>query len=338
MRVRRPELIGRLRPRSWWVIAPTALIVALMLLLTGDTGTVTASQPRVLLAEVLFQEQQPMCQSCHPEEAADWKGSPHSQATLDPVFQEQLAKSHDQTACLSCHTTGFDTGSGQFLSEAVTCEACHGPYKEGHPAAATMQLPMDSDTCRVCHEATFEQWETSQHGAKNIECFDCHLAHSQGLRTGSEATLCGACHSDQTTAAAHATHGIQGVDCETCHMAEPAATASATMGQKPARDHSFKVGSDVCAGCHQSTIHSVSSGNVGMTGVSLQTAGTAAKLAEPAPAAAATTAGAPDLQKRLESLRNVAVVSMGLAFAAGGFLGLVAGIVGMTLMRKRGAE
>jgi hypothetical protein len=338
MRVNQPGFIGRLRPWGWWVIAPTAAIVALMLLLTGGTGTATASQPRVLLTTVLFQEQQPMCQSCHPKEYADWKGAPHAKATLDPVFQEQLAKSQNQAACLACHTTGFDTGSGKFLSEGVTCEACHGPYKAGHPAAATMQLPMASETCRMCHLDTFKQWETSKHGAKNIECFDCHMAHTQGLRLGSQEKLCGACHSDQTTAAAHATHGIKGVDCETCHMAQAAATTGASMGQKPARDHSFKVGSDVCAGCHKGTIHNVASPSGGTSGVSLPLDTKVGTMAQQAPAAAVSAGDAPELQKRVETLRDVAVTSMGLAFGAGGFLGLVAGVVGMTLMRKRGAE
>ena len=338
MRVNRPGFIGRLRQWGWWVIAPTALIVALMLLMTGGTGTATASQPRVLLTDVLFQEQQPMCQSCHPKEYANWTGSTHAQATLDPVFQEQLAKSHNQAACLNCHTTGFDTGSGKFLSEGVTCEACHGQYKEGHPAAATMQLPMASETCRVCHADTFKQWETSQHGAKNIECFDCHMAHTQGLRLGSEDKLCAACHSDQTTAAAHSTHGITGVDCETCHMAQAGATSATTMGQKPTRDHSFTIGSDVCTGCHRSSIHTAASTTSGMSDVSLQSDGKVGAMAQQAPAAVASTGDAPEVQKRVESLRNVAVLSMGLAFGVGGFFGLVAGIIGMTLLRKRGAE
>ena len=40
------------------------------------------------------------------------------------------------------------------------------------------------------------------------------------------------------------------------------------------------------------------------------------------------------LERRLSSMRNVAVVGMGLAFGVGGFIGLVAGIAGMALLRR----
>ena len=42
-----------------------------------------------------------------------------------------------------------------------------------------------------------------------------------------------------------------------------------------------------------------------------------------------------DLQSRIKSLRDVAVVSMGLAFGVGGFIGLLVGILGMALWGKR---
>src|SRR5665811_204846 len=89
---------------GWWVLAPTALIVALMLLMTGATSSSEQpSPPRTLLTQLLFPEQKPVCESCHPQEYAAWQATTHAKATLDPVFQEQLAKSHDQKACLACH-------------------------------------------------------------------------------------------------------------------------------------------------------------------------------------------------------------------------------------------
>ncbi len=246
---------GSKRQTGWLVVAPTLLITASVLVFTESTAAVPDMQPRELITDVLFQEQIPVCQSCHPDEYEQWKVTTHASATLDPVFQEQLAKSPNQEACLACHTTGFDTGSGSFLSEGVTCEACHGPYKEGHPAAETMQLPMASDTCRMCHLTTFVEWETSQHAAQNIECFDCHTAHTQGLRTGSQETLCASCHPEQQTELAHATHGINGLDCASCHMS--AETTVSEDGQKaPGHSHGFDVAADTCARCHEGTIHS----------------------------------------------------------------------------------
>ena len=156
----------RLPVKGWVVILPTLIILAVVLLLTETTSAAPSpAHPRVASNQLTFQEQQPLCQTCHPDEYNVWKNSTHAQATLDPVFQAELAKSHNQDDCLKCHTTGFDTGSGKFMSEGVTCEACHGTYKKGHPAGQTMTLPMDAETCRMCHEAAFSEWETSQHAA-----------------------------------------------------------------------------------------------------------------------------------------------------------------------------
>jgi hypothetical protein len=317
------------RLAGWWVVLPTLLILGLMLVLTSTSGASATSQPRVLLTTVLFQEQKPLCQSCHPKEYADWQNTTHANATLDPAFKEQLSKVANQAACLTCHTTGFDKGSGQFLSEGVTCEACHGPYKEGHPNAATMQLPMASDTCHVCHQQTFKEWEGSQHAANKIECFDCHMAHSQGLRTGSEQTLCAACHSERQTQVAHATHGISGVDCASCHMSQQ--TMSDTPGMEiKARNHSFAVSADVCAGCHEATIHT--SNKLSLAAAAGQA--DAAKLTEQANRVPELQQQLSDLEQRLASIRNLGIAGSGLAFGFGGFLGLIAGIIGMSIYKR----
>jgi hypothetical protein len=327
------------------VILPTLLIIGLVLVFSQSSQAAPAPQPRVLLSSVRSGEPaatgpaqetgQPPCQKCHPNEYAAWKDTTHAKATLDPVFQEQLAQSHNQEACLSCHTTGFDTGSGKFLSEGVTCEACHGPYKQGHPAAETMQLPMESETCRMCHETAFKDWETSKHAEKNIECFDCHMAHTQGLRTGSEEKLCSACHSDQQTQLTHSQHGINGVDCASCHMAsQMKPTGNPTGVDVQMSSHSFTVPADVCNGCHSSTIHS--GGRTAMAQpVAVEAAAGGVATQPAADRTQELEQQINDLQKRADTLRDVAVLGMGLTLAAGGFIGLLLGIVGMTLWHSR---
>ena len=42
-----------------------------------------------------------------------------------------------------------------------------------------------------------------------------------------------------------------------------------------------------------------------------------------------------DLEARVNSVRNLAVISMGLALGVGAFFGLLAGIVGMSLWHAR---
>jgi len=319
---------------NWLVILPTLLIVGLALVLTEGTSAAhaPASPSRVLLSKVLFQEQHPLCQDCHPDEYAAWKDSPHAKATLDPAFREQWAKSHNQQACLACHTTGFDTGNSHFLSEGVSCEACHGPYKKGHPAAATMQLPMNSGTCRMCHQKTFEEWKQGKHASEHIDCFDCHMAHTQGLRTGSEEKLCSACHPQVQDEFIHSTHGIQGLACTSCHMAKEKGPVGVSNMQDAARNHSFKVASDVCTNCHGKTIHTSNTVPELQQVVSeLDTH----QLQAQANRVPELEQQVNDFQKRIAALRNISVISMGLSLALGGFLGLVVGLVGISLWRGR---
>ncbi len=307
-----------------------------------------ASQPPVKASEALAEHQgaapppsgqeqgQSPCQSCHPDQYAEWQTTTHADAALDPVFQEQLAKSHDQEACLSCHTTGFDAGSGQYMSEGVTCEACHGPYKEGHPAAETMQLPMESETCRMCHRNAFAEWETSEHAQKNIECFDCHMAHTQGLRTGDQGKLCSACHTDQQTQLTHSQHGINGVDCASCHMATEMKPTNDQAGVNvEMSNHSFAIPADVCNGCHADTIHS------GANASTSQPLLAAPAQPQPDPREERTTeleGQISDLNRRAATLRDLAVAGMGLTFGAGAFLGLVIGGTGVALwLNRRGS-
>jgi hypothetical protein len=324
----------RLPLKGWVVILPTLIILAAVLLLTETTSAAPSpAHLRLASNQLTFQEQQPLCQSCHPDEYSVWKDSTHAQATLDPVFQAELAKSHNQDDCLKCHTTGFDTGSGKFMSEGVTCEACHGAFKEGHPAGQTMTLPMDAGTCRMCHEAAFSTWETSKHAEQKIECFDCHQAHTQGVRTGSTETLCAACHTDEQTKLAHSVHGISGVDCGSCHMAKGMTETSSASGVAiSASSHSFAVPADVCNRCHSSATHPagnalIKAPQTDVTGVmEAQQSTTRVKELE---------SEVTDLEARVNSVRNLAVLSMGLALGVGAFFGLLAGIVGMSLWHAR---
>jgi hypothetical protein len=331
---------GRRLLSSGRLVVISVLLTFLLMLAVG--GTVSAAPA--------LQEQNPTCQSCHADEYDVWKNSVHAGASLDPLFQEQLAKAHDQGECLKCHASSTVTGevpadSDKVMAEGVTCEACHGAYQAGHPAETTMKLPVESTaTCRTCHEAAYSGWEKSKHSEKNIECFDCHLAHSQGVRTGSADKLCAACHSDQATQAAHSRHGINGVDCTSCHMAKQMTATAADGGgaQISASSHNFEVPADVCNQCHSDTTHATASSSVLGSGGSLRVN---EESAEAQPASADEKAVAElrtqisELQKRLTSLRDTAVIGIGLAFGVGAFMGLVVGLVGVKVgKRSRRAE
>jgi hypothetical protein len=327
--------------KGWLVVLPTMVILVLALVMTGTTSAASsdtpAAQPSVKLTQLLFQQQEPVCQSCHPEEYEQWKNTTHAKATLDPAFQEQLSKSHNQEACLACHTTGFDSASGHFSAEGVTCEACHGPYKEGHPKAETMQLPMESDTCRMCHTNAFTEWETSQHAANNIDCYDCHKAHTQGLRIEPQEKLCAACHSDTQTEAAHSVHGISGVDCASCHMApQMKETASANGVEVPMSNHSFAVASDVCVRCHSDSAHAAKTDQALISSASQSTSAREAQQLELQTRRVAELEQQVNAQqKRIDDLRNIAIIGMALALGVGGFFGLVLGVGGAALLGRR---
>lgn len=335
--VRRLLIIARrLVESGWFVILPVAVVIGLVLVLTDRTSAAPAprSQPRKLLSDVFTQTTEgPACEKCHPEEHKAWVNTVHARAALDPVFQEQLNRSRNQAACLKCHTTGFDSGSGKFLAAGVTCEACHGVYKEGHPARETMKLPMASETCRMCHLPTFEEWEQSAHRQKGIECFDCHLAHTQGLRTGSETKLCSSCHAERQTQFAHATHGIGGLGCASCHMSShPKEIGNPPGVSLEVRNHDFKVAADTCIGCHQNTIHSAAAlPKLRQTVNQLDPQQLEVKAAR----VDALEADVTMLERRIVSLRNVAVVGMGLTLGFGGFLGILVGVGGLALAQKR---
>jgi hypothetical protein len=187
-----------------------------------------------------------------------------------------------------------------------------------------MVLPMESETCRSCHRATFEEWEESTHGSSNIECFDCHLSHSQGLRTGSEETLCSACHEMREMQATHVTHRIDGLECSGCHMDEQTTGPHSAMAMTvEASTHGFAFDAEACMDCHSQVARA---DTIEMP---------PAEVAVSAPVQMASSAADVEtLEHRLASLRNVAVAGMGLAFGIGGFLGLVAGLVAMALLRR----
>jgi predicted CXXCH cytochrome family protein len=334
-------------PHRWlgWLIILLPLLIACSVLVLTET---TQAAPALVQSnspsdELLFQQSQPACQSCHPQEYADWQNTVHAKAALDPAFKEQFTKSHNQGDCLKCHTTGFDKDSGKFAWEGVTCEACHGPYKPGHPAAQTMQLPMESTTCRVCHEAAFQEWEKSLHAQAKIECFDCHKSHTQGLRTGGADTLCAACHNNQQTQLKHSIHGIGGVDCGNCHMAKEqtnTAGITSTAGARiEAKSHNFSVPADVCNRCHSNTIHPT--GNLSAISrpvAEARSVGEAAPAMTEADREAELQAQISALQNRLKTLRDAGVISMGLALGLGGFCGLLLGIAAMSLWHRSRAK
>ena len=114
---------------------------------------------------------------------------------------------------------------------------------------------------------------------------------------------------------------------------------SGTSGMKvSASSHSFTVPADVCNRCHSSATHPAGNAqiNIAQSGV------TGAAEVKPAQQTTARVkeleTEVTDLETRANSLRNLAVISMGLALGVGAFFGLLAGIVGMSLWHARASQ
>ena len=297
----------------------TGLLVVLLGLILPATALAAPPEPGYAGPE--------KCAECHSAETEAWQQSVHARAltNLDESVQSacsQQARSAECT-CLACHTTDFDPVKHTYAHAGVTCEACHGPYVEGHPQNGVMQLDADSSVCSNCHAETHKQWQTSLHAEAGVQCIGCHLSHSQDFRLSDEA-LCGACHRDRLEDFSHTAHENAQVGCTDCHLSsvppdEAAALASAdqSIGGGAAPSHSFTVvSSQACVGCHGQTIHDQMpiSELTQAANVRLLT------LADQAPELATQLEAAQDA---IKSLRVMSLVSLGLGMGVGGMLGIV---------------
>lgn len=165
------------------------------------------------------------CASCHSDETAAWRASPHA---------------------MPANPSTFDP--------AATCEACHGDYVRGHPDSGVISLRVDSSMCKDCHEDTFAQWEDSIHGAEDVQCISCHESHSQEMRLTDE-RLCESCHKESLTDSLHTAHWETDASCTTCHMAMGDESAARAAGEVPAPDHDFvTVSATGCLDCHREDV------------------------------------------------------------------------------------
>ncbi len=195
------------------------------------------------------------CAGCHKPHYQEWQGSTHALAFQDEVFQAAWVENRKPGYCLACHATGYNPNTGMPVAEGVTCESCHGTYKEGHPDTDMMPVDPAAERCGVCHTTTYQEWQLSGHSQRGVNCASCHAVHSQGLLFATSTALCATCHGDRAEDFAHAAHAEHGVVCADCHMYRPP-DGPATGGTAPT-GHLFSVQSQACTQCHtRDSIHS----------------------------------------------------------------------------------
>ncbi len=299
------------KPRLRRAARISAGIACLALLLIGlQPASVSASAPNPLDADP------GQCVLCHQAEVQDWSHSPHAQA-MTPLDHGDISACQEATGtdctCLSCHSTNFDPSDQAYLQEGVTCEACHGPYVEGHPENGQMQLGVDSSVCSSCHVETHQEWQGTAHGEAGIQCIGCHRSHTQNLRLDDQ-VLCKSCHRENLDDAGHASHTRVGLACLDCHT-DPASSVS---GEAMGVSHNFSVDTTVCADCHGTAFH-----DEGLPVGNDEPAQQVAPVTSRASAEEEAATLLVDEQTMRRKLQSATALSFGTGLGFGGMLGIV---------------
>ncbi|MCP4592491.1 MAG: hypothetical protein GY842_17290, partial [bacterium] len=193
------------------------------------------------------------CGACHADRYERWSNGPHAKALEDPIFQEEWAAADNSPYCLACHTTGYNPNTGEYALDAVTCEACHEPYKEGHPPDI-IGASRQGEICETCHPKAYEEWQVSPHGLVGTRCMDCHqICSLETMKAEDGHSVCETCHSGDANHYHQSTHNAEGVDCIECHMIPGPGEVGHGGSQHIA--HVFLGNPDSCIDCHAETIH-----------------------------------------------------------------------------------
>ncbi len=256
---------------------------------------------------------------CHVPHLQEWQGSTHAEAFQDPVFQQSWVDNQQPGYCLKCHATGYNPNTGLPVAEGVTCESCHGTYRQDHPRADMMPVDAAAERCGVCHTTTYDEWQLSGHAARGVKCASCHAVHSQGLLFATSTALCATCHGDRYEDFAHAGHAEHQVTCADCHMYRPP-DGSMREGLLPT-GHFFAVTSDACTQCHtRDSIHS--------------------RREEFVPASqpdVPTMQRITVLEEEVAQLQSSAARNLILGLVGGVLGGLLIGVIATVLLRRRAA-
>lgn len=172
-------------------------IVAVVLLLRPSAP----SEPIALVSS----EQ---CIACHADVAAEWQGSHHAFAHLNPEVR-RLSNDFANQECLACHAPrpvlAFAPGERVLARQSdrasgVDCLSCH-LLPDGGVATANPRPNLDApcrprsearmasvDHCAACHNqhGTVDQWRASPAQRRGDNCLHCHMTpvRRQGGRLG----------------------------------------------------------------------------------------------------------------------------------------------------------
>ncbi|MCL4833958.1 MAG: hypothetical protein KJZ86_16060 [Caldilineaceae bacterium] len=237
---------------QWIALALSGCLMAIALGLTllwpASVPSLTAPEPVLALPSAAGYESPQRCRECHEEVYQAWSQTSHANALFDPIVRTYMQTIEQPGECFACHTTGYNTNTGQFVLAGVTCEACHGPYRPQHPQES-MAIATSPDFCGSCHSSTRAEWESSRHGQIGVICLDCHEVHTQHTRTSTvEQNLCAICHQAEIQDEIHQAHAAVALGCIDCHLDRSHRTIP--INGETATGHSFAATGDNCDACH----------------------------------------------------------------------------------------
>jgi predicted CXXCH cytochrome family protein len=193
------------------------------------------------------------CVKCHRDVAGDWSPSPHAHAYDDPVFQEQWIGLGGPNTCLACHTTNYKSSTGEYETEGVSCQSCHGTVTTNHPDQVVPTI-VDTYYCGSCHTTTLSEWRSTGHASGNVDCMDCHNPHSQKPLFDNPDDLCINCHRDGMGDYLNDLHVQQNIGCVDCHALVIQPDETPDDGIVPT-GHGFTISPQTCVACHTDALH-----------------------------------------------------------------------------------
>lgn len=177
------------------------------------------------------------CSACHTDIYAQWNGSMHSNAFVDPVFQALWKIGAQETdglvvkLCAGCHTAigtaseevTFDEAQGMFTASdiakrGVQCDFCHtiaGTTHHQTPTGEPQNASLISDPGPLKRgpfddaESTFHETAYSELHTRSEFCGSCHHVYHPVNNFPIERTY------DEWKYSVYAQQGIQ---CQDCHM------------------------------------------------------------------------------------------------------------------------
>jgi predicted CXXCH cytochrome family protein len=205
------------------------------------------------------------CAACHTDSQMIWENGAHGKAGSNPIFLDEWNGQGKPTACLTCHTTGYDPVTATYKADGVTCESCHSPLTPDHPKNP-MPVEPSSELCGRCHSSAGLGLSTTlknTHYEKGLDCASCHDPHSASLKTvagprdiektDNVSQLCVTCHTESNMDFSLTAHAQRNVSCADCHVEEIEA------GERlphTVPDHSFNASLASCNTCHVQQMHS----------------------------------------------------------------------------------